>query len=141
MVRAAFVGAPPLPLCTCGVIPAALGIRRSGASRSATISFLIATPENGVDSVTVVSPEVSNILTQSRPDENNLPKLNLTTREEEVLRLIADGLSNQEVGDRLGISVWTTKVHAKHSLKKLGLATRNELIVWAIREGISSDES
>lgn len=81
-----------------------------------------------MDSVTVVSPEVSNILTQSRPDENNLPKLNLTTREEEV-------------GDRLGISVWTTKVHAKHSLKKLGLATRNELIVWAIREGISSDES
>jgi len=52
VVRAAIVGAP-LPLCSCGVIPAALGIRRSGASRSATVSFLIATPETGVDSVTV----------------------------------------------------------------------------------------
>ncbi len=52
VVRAAIVGAP-LPLCSCGVIPAALGIRRSGASRSATVSFLIATPETGVDSVSV----------------------------------------------------------------------------------------
>ncbi len=90
--------------------------------------------------VTIVSPEVSKILTQSRTDKNNLPELNLTNREEEVLRLIADGLSNQEVGDRLGISVWTAKVHAKHILKKLGLSTRNELIVWAIREGVTSGE-
>ena len=91
--------------------------------------------------VTIVSPEVSKILAQSRTDQNNLPQLNLTPREEEVLRLIADGKSNQEVGDRLGISVWTAKVHAKHILKKLGLSTRNELIVWAIREGMTSEPS
>lgn len=50
--KAAFIGAP-LPLCSCGVIPAALGLRRSGASKSSTISFLVSTPETGVDSVSV----------------------------------------------------------------------------------------
>ncbi len=51
-VKAAFIGAP-LPLCSCGVIPAAMGLRRSGASKSATTSFLVATPETGIDSVSV----------------------------------------------------------------------------------------
>nr|WP_136251961.1 SO_0444 family Cu/Zn efflux transporter [Ningiella ruwaisensis] len=50
--KAAVIGAP-LPLCSCGVIPAALGLRRSGVSKSSTISFLVATPETGVDSVSV----------------------------------------------------------------------------------------
>lgn len=50
--KAAVIGAP-LPLCSCGVIPAAIGLRRSGASKPATVSFLVATPETGVDSVSV----------------------------------------------------------------------------------------
>ena len=52
ITKAAVIGAP-LPLCSCGVIPAALGLRRSGASKSSTISFLVSTPETGVDSVSV----------------------------------------------------------------------------------------
>ncbi len=52
VIKAALFGAP-LPLCSCGVIPAAVGLRRSGASKSATTSFLVATPETGVDSVSV----------------------------------------------------------------------------------------
>ncbi len=50
VVKAALIGAP-LPLCSCGVLPAALGLRRAGASRGTTLSFLIATPETGPDSV------------------------------------------------------------------------------------------
>lgn len=50
VVRAAVIGAP-LPLCSCGVIPAAAGLRRAGASKGATTSFLISTPETGVDSI------------------------------------------------------------------------------------------
>ncbi|SCA56103.1 Permease [Candidatus Terasakiella magnetica] len=49
---AALFGAP-LPLCSCGVLPAAVGMRRAGGSRPATLSFLISTPETGVDSVAV----------------------------------------------------------------------------------------
>ena len=41
----------PLPLCSCGVIPTAMGLRREGAGKGATVSFLIATPQTGVDSI------------------------------------------------------------------------------------------
>lgn len=47
---AAMLGVP-LPLCSCGVIPTALAIQKNGASKSSTISFLIATPQTGVDSI------------------------------------------------------------------------------------------
>lgn len=50
VVKAAAVGVP-LPLCSCGVLPAAIAMRRSGASRAASTSFLIATPQTGVDSI------------------------------------------------------------------------------------------
>lgn len=41
----------PLPLCSCGVIPTAMSLRKEGASKAATTSFLIATPQTGVDSI------------------------------------------------------------------------------------------
>lgn len=41
----------PLPLCSCGVIPTAMSLRRNGASRGATVAFLISTPQTGVDSI------------------------------------------------------------------------------------------
>jgi len=48
--RAALIGAP-LPMCSCGVVPVALGLFRAGAPRGSTTSFLIATPETGADSI------------------------------------------------------------------------------------------
>jgi len=48
--KAALLGVP-IPLCSCGVIPATVGLRKRGAGRGATISFLISTPETSVDSV------------------------------------------------------------------------------------------
>lgn len=50
VVKAAIFGIP-LPLCSCGVVPTAMGLRREGASEGATVSFLIATPQTGVDSI------------------------------------------------------------------------------------------
>ena len=50
VVKAALFGIP-LPLCSCGVIPTAMSLRREGASRGAVTSFLIATPQTGVDSI------------------------------------------------------------------------------------------
>lgn len=41
----------PLPLCSCGVLPTAMSLRREGASKGATTSFLIATPQTGIDSI------------------------------------------------------------------------------------------
>jgi len=66
VVKAAFIGAP-LPLCSCGVIPAALGIRKAGASKGATSSFLVATPETGVDSISFSYAVLGPIFAICRP--------------------------------------------------------------------------
>ena len=50
VIKAAAIGIP-LPLCSCGVLPTAVSLRRQGASKAATTSFLIATPQTGVDSI------------------------------------------------------------------------------------------
>lgn len=50
VIKAALIGVP-LPLCSCGVLPTAVSLRRNGASKAATTSFLIATPQTGVDSI------------------------------------------------------------------------------------------
>lgn len=50
VIKASLFGIP-LPLCSCGVIPAALSLKREGASRGAVLSFLISTPTTGIDSI------------------------------------------------------------------------------------------
>ena len=50
VINAALLGIP-LPLCSCGVIPTAMSLRKEGASKGAVVSFLIATPQTGVDSI------------------------------------------------------------------------------------------
>jgi uncharacterized membrane protein YraQ (UPF0718 family)/copper chaperone CopZ len=51
-IKAAMIGVP-LPLCSCGVVPTGVGLLKRGASRAATVSFLISTPQTGVDSIAV----------------------------------------------------------------------------------------
>jgi len=62
----------------------------------------------------------------------------LTPREREVLRLIADGYTNQEIADQLVISVKTVETHRAHILEKLGLRTRAELVRYAREKGLIS---
>ncbi|HIJ85408.1 MAG TPA: permease, partial [Magnetococcales bacterium] len=66
ILRGALVGTP-LPLCSCGVIPMAMGLRRKGASKAATVSFLVATPETGVDSIAISWAMLGPVLTVARP--------------------------------------------------------------------------
>lgn len=66
VIRAALIGAP-LPLCSCGVLPTAVGLHRSGASKPATTSFLIATPETGVDSISVTYALMGPVMAVIRP--------------------------------------------------------------------------
>jgi HflK protein len=63
---ASTIGAP-LPLCSCGVVPAALGLRRQGATPGATVAFLIATPETGADSISLTYALMDPITTVARP--------------------------------------------------------------------------
>lgn len=66
ILKGAFIGAP-LPLCSCGVIPTALAIRKAGASKGATSSFLVATPETGVDSISFSYAMLGPIFAIARP--------------------------------------------------------------------------
>ena len=60
----------------------------------------------------------------------------LTDREREVLALIAEGLSNQEIGKRLFISIKTVQTHRMHIMEKLDLHNRAQLVRYAIRKGL-----
>ena len=57
----------PLPLCSCGVIPAALGLRKAGASKPATVSFLVSTPETGIDSISISYALLGPFMAIARP--------------------------------------------------------------------------
>lgn len=62
----------------------------------------------------------------------------LSTREREVLKLIAEGLSNKEIADLLSISVRTVENHRANIMKKLNLKTTAHLTKYAIRMGYTS---
>jgi two-component system, NarL family, response regulator LiaR len=74
----------------------------------------------------------------SRPSKRPPTPDPLTEREEEVLRLVAKGLSNQEIADQLAIAEVTVRTHISHILSKLQLANRVQATLYALREGLAS---
>lgn len=65
----------------------------------------------------------------------------LSEREQEILRLVATGLSNQQIANALGISVNTVKVHLRNVFGKIGVASRTEATMFAVRSGIVAVET
>ncbi len=66
VVNASLMGLP-LPLCSCGVVPTALSLKKRGATKGATLSFMISTPETGVDSIAITYALLDPIMTVFRP--------------------------------------------------------------------------
>ncbi len=66
VLKASLIGVP-LPLCSCGVLPTALGLRKQGASKGAVTAFLISTPETGVDSIAVTYALLDPVMAVVRP--------------------------------------------------------------------------
>ncbi|HYG94006.1 MAG TPA: response regulator transcription factor [Nocardioides sp.] len=93
------------------------------------------------DGQSLISPSMAAKLidefkTMSRPERSTGPALKLTDRELEVLRLVAKGLSNRDVAQRLAISENTVKNHVRNMLEKLQLHSRMEAVMYAVREKI-----
>ncbi len=72
----------------------------------------------------------------SRPERDTGPALRLTERELDVLRLVAQGLSNKEIAARLFISENTVKNHVRNMLEKLQLHSRMEAVMYAVKENL-----
>lgn len=66
VIKSSFLGIP-LPLCSCGVLPVATSLKKQGASKGAVTSFLISTPESGVDSIAISYALLDPIMTVARP--------------------------------------------------------------------------
>lgn len=66
VLKAALFGIP-IPLCSCGVLPAAASLKKQGANNGATTAFLISTPESGVDSIAITYALLDPIMTVARP--------------------------------------------------------------------------
>jgi len=91
----------------------------------------------------LLAPEVTRRLVgrfaeRIRPTAQTEQNSPLSPREQEVLRLIADGLSNGEIADKLVLSHETVKTHVSRILTKLGLRDRVQAVVYAYRTGIVS---
>ncbi|MFN3928186.1 MAG: response regulator transcription factor, partial [Thermoflexus sp.] len=61
-------------------------------------------------------------------------------REQQVLRLVAVGHTNQEIADRLGLSVKTVETYRARGMEKLGLRTRAQLVRYMIQKGLLKEE-
>ncbi len=73
----------------------------------------------------------------NRPSELPPVENPLSERELEVLKLVAQGLTNQEIATRLVLSEWTVRTHVRNILGKLHLANRTQAALFALREGLA----
>jgi DNA-binding NarL/FixJ family response regulator len=78
----------------------------------------------------LMPPEVAQRLSEY------FPQMALTPRETEVLGLVANGLGNKEIADRLGTATGTIKIHIQNILEKLSAADRTQAVTIAIQRGI-----
>jgi DNA-binding NarL/FixJ family response regulator len=120
-----------------------------GAVRAGAIGYLLkdAEPEElrravkaaAAGEVQLTPRAAARLLREVRTPDNPEP---LTERETDVLRLLARGYSNKEIGQRLDISTLTAKTHVGNILGKLGVSSRTQAALYAVRIGlISADEA
>lgn len=85
-------------------------------------------------------PAIARKLIQELNQPSNLPPTDepLTSRELEVLRHVARGLSNQEISEKLVISEGTVRIHVSNILSKLHLANRTQAALYALQEGLAN---
>jgi NarL family two-component system response regulator LiaR len=86
-----------------------------------------------------MSPDIAGKLMRELQHTSDLPPTEepLTEREVDVLRLVAQGLTNQEIAEALTIGVGTVRTHVSNILAKLHLANRTQAALYALREGLA----
>jgi DNA-binding NarL/FixJ family response regulator len=111
-----------------GVAHAVLAAGASGlVLKEAPLADLVRALEAVLAGGSYLDPAVA-----AEPDE----PARLTTRELEVLTLVAEGLQHDEIGSRLGISSETVRTHLRKACDRLGAATRTQAVASALRSGL-----
>jgi DNA-binding NarL/FixJ family response regulator len=75
----------------------------------------------------------------SEPPREQSPRAALTIREQQVLRLVTEGLTNRDIAARLDIKPGTVKNHVEHIIAKLGVSDRTQAAVYALRHGMLAE--
>lgn len=109
-------------------------------SKDASVEELLRTISGIKAGYVCISAPLTSIMLNElgNPDEeltSTEPDVKLTAREREVLQLIADGFSNREIGESLGISSHTAKVHVYNVMEKLRVHSRLAVATWVMRSG------
>jgi len=109
------------------VLKKSAGAELAGAIRAVHRGGLVLDPEVARTAMAEAGP--------AAPGASD-PYETLTDREKQVLKLVAEGKSNKDVAEVLGISVKTAMTHREHVMEKLGLHNRTELVRFAIKRGV-----
>jgi DNA-binding NarL/FixJ family response regulator len=105
-----------------------------GSSRDDIIATIVATAHGESPSRTGELKKIAATMkVRQVVDDDDVP---LTQRETQVLRHVALGLSNREIGQSLEISVETVKEHVQNILRKIAVSDRTQAAVWAVRKGL-----
>lgn len=142
--------APTVYLIDPGVFPPSAQLARGSAAwlpLDADADDVVAASQGVVRGLTVISPAVlpsasSNRDRATRREQRVAPlagsdeEPHLTDRELEVLRALAEGMGNKQIGARLGISPSTVKYHLQSIFTKLGVRTRSEAVSYGLRRGV-----
>jgi len=105
--------------------------------KNVSISTLSNAIRSAYSGQSTLSPEATQALVQSRSKSHNLGD-DLSTRERQVLALVVEGLSNEEIAEQLVISPFTVKNHVSACISKLGANNRTQAATIAIENGIIS---
>ena len=104
--------------------------------RDSSSEMLTAAIRAVTENLRVISPQIADVITSPEPRPQTSESPELTRREMEVLRLVAEGQSNKEIAFNLDISDHTVKFHVNSILTKLSARSRTEAVTQAARLGL-----
>jgi len=109
-------------------------LKKTAADELISAIRIVASGRTYIDP-TLAGTFMENLLGRATSAQTERPLGELTEREEEVLRLIAWGLSNKEIASQLGVSVKTVEFHKARSAEKLRLRSRTDILRYALAQG------
>ncbi|UFU00501.1 response regulator transcription factor [Radiobacillus kanasensis] len=104
--------------------------------KTSTAEEIVAAIKKAYKGENVIEPKVASKMMTSFRDTSSKPHEQLTERELEVLMCIGDGLTNQEIGEKLFIGIKTVKTHVSNILSKLDVHDRTQAAVYAHKNGL-----